>query len=158
MDTQRLILFVIFSFSALFLWEAWQREHRRFEHDTPGTRKRRQLNLLVAIDVSESTDRQPLREAFARELLQIARGRDSRITVLYAHSRIRRIEQFRSSQAVATQTREVECELTVQASGSLATRLAQQTTGTQVKLEGVLNRRSVNSRQLILILNRIEKE
>ena len=26
MDTQRLILFVIFSFSALFLWEAWQRE------------------------------------------------------------------------------------------------------------------------------------
>jgi predicted metal-dependent peptidase len=79
----------------------WQREHRRFEHDTPGTRKRRQLNLLVAIDVSESTDRQPLREAFARELLQIARGRESRITVLYAHSRIRRIEQFRSSQAVA---------------------------------------------------------
>jgi primosomal replication protein N len=64
----------------------------------------------------------------------------------------------RSSQAVATQTREVECELTVQASGSLATRLAQQTTGTRVELEGVLNRRSVNSRQLILILNRIEKE
>ena len=79
----------------------WQREHRRFEHATPGMRKRRQLNLLVAIDVSESTDRQPLRELFARELLQIARGRDSRITVLYAHSRIRRIERFRSSQAVA---------------------------------------------------------
>ena len=81
--------------------ETWQREHRRFEHATPGMRKRRQLNLLVAIDVSESTDRQPLRELFARELLQIARGRDSRITVLYAHSRIRRIECFRSSQAVA---------------------------------------------------------
>jgi predicted metal-dependent peptidase len=79
----------------------WQREHRRFEHDTPGTRKRRQLNLLVAIDVSESTDRRPLREAFARELLQIARGRDSRITVLYAHSRIRLIDSFHSSQAVA---------------------------------------------------------
>ncbi len=79
----------------------WQREHRRFEHDTPGSRKRRQLNLLVAIDVSESTDRQPLREAFARELLQIARGRDSQITVLYAHSRIRRIERFRSSQVAA---------------------------------------------------------
>ena len=28
MDTQRLILFVIFSFSALFLWERWQSEHR----------------------------------------------------------------------------------------------------------------------------------
>ena len=28
MDTQRLILFVIFSFSALFLWEAWQRDHK----------------------------------------------------------------------------------------------------------------------------------
>lgn len=79
----------------------WQREHRRFEHATPGMRKRRLLNLLVAIDVSESTDRQPLREAFAAELLQIARGRESRITVLYAHSRIRRIERFRSSQAVA---------------------------------------------------------
>ena len=79
----------------------WQREHRRFEHITPGVRKRRQLNLLVAIDVSESTDRQVLREAFARELLQIARGRTSRITVLYAHSRIRRIDTFSSSQAVA---------------------------------------------------------
>lgn len=79
----------------------WLRQHRRFQHDTPGTRKRRQLNLLVAIDVSESTDEGPMREAFARELLQIARGRDSRITVLYAHSRIRRIDQFRSSQVVA---------------------------------------------------------
>ena len=28
MDTQRLILFIIFSFSALFLWEAWQKEQR----------------------------------------------------------------------------------------------------------------------------------
>ena len=28
MDTQRLILFIIFSFSLLMLWEAWQREHR----------------------------------------------------------------------------------------------------------------------------------
>ena len=27
MDTQRLILFVIFSFSALLLWEAWQKQH-----------------------------------------------------------------------------------------------------------------------------------
>ena len=79
----------------------WQREHRRFQHDTPGTRKRRQLNLLVAIDVSESTDEGPLREAFAHELLQIARGRDSHITVLYAHSRIRRIDRFRSSRVVS---------------------------------------------------------
>ena len=79
----------------------WQRSHRRFDHDTPGVRKRQMLNLLVAIDVSESTDEAPLRESFARELLQIARGRDCRITVLYAHSRIRRIDRFRSSQAVA---------------------------------------------------------
>jgi primosomal replication protein N len=64
----------------------------------------------------------------------------------------------RSSQTVATQARQVECELTVQASGSLATQLAQLATGVQVKLEGALNRRSVKSRQLILILNRIEKE
>lgn len=79
----------------------WQRAHRRFEHATPGMRKRRQLNLLVAIDVSESTDRQPLREAFAEELLRIAGGRDSRITVLYAHSRIRRVERFSASRMVA---------------------------------------------------------
>lgn len=78
----------------------WQRQHRRFQFNTPGTRKRRRLNLLVAVDVSESTDEAPLREAFARELLQIARGRDSLITVVYAHSRIRRIDQFSSSQAV----------------------------------------------------------
>lgn len=64
----------------------------------------------------------------------------------------------RSSQAVATQARQVECELTVQASGTLAEQLAQLATGAQVKLEGALNRRSVKSRQLILILNRIEKE
>lgn len=66
--------------------------------------------------------------------------------------------QHRGSQIVAGQARQMECELTVQASGSLAAQLAQLTSGTQVELEGALNRRSVNSRQLILILNRIEKE
>ena len=66
--------------------------------------------------------------------------------------------QHRSSQTVATLARQVECELTIQASGSLAQQLAQLAAGAQVKLEGALNRRSVNSRQLILILNRIEKE
>jgi len=64
----------------------------------------------------------------------------------------------RSSQSVAAQARQLECELTVQASGTLAAQLAQLATGTQVTLDGALNRRSVNSRQLILILNRIEKE
>ncbi len=64
----------------------------------------------------------------------------------------------RSSQLIAQQPRQVECELTVQASGPLAAELAGLAAGLQVKLEGVLNRRSVNSRQLILILNRIEKE
>ena len=68
------------------------------------------------------------------------------------------VVHHRSNQEVAAQSRQVECELTVQASGSLAGQLANLTTGTQVKLEGALNRRSVNSRQLILILNRIEKE
>ena len=75
----------------------WMREHRRFSHDTPGVRKRRRLNLLVGIDVSDSTNIVELREAFARELLQIARGRESRITVLYANSRIQRIESFNGS-------------------------------------------------------------
>src|SRR3954447_23392244 len=27
MDTQRLILFFVFAFSGLFLWEAWQKDH-----------------------------------------------------------------------------------------------------------------------------------
>jgi len=75
----------------------WTREHRRFGHDTPGTRKRRRLNLLVGIDVSDSTDIAELREAFGRELLQIARGRDASITALYANSRIQRIEAFGGS-------------------------------------------------------------
>ena len=34
----------------------WMREHRRFSHDTPGIRKRHRLNLLVGIDVSDSTN------------------------------------------------------------------------------------------------------
>jgi predicted metal-dependent peptidase len=80
---------------------SWMREHRRFSHDTPGSRKRRRLNLLVGIDVSDSTNIAKLREGFARELLQIARGRDSRITVLYANSRIQRVAAFNSSACVA---------------------------------------------------------
>lgn len=79
----------------------WMREHRRFGHDTPGTRKRHRLNLLVGVDVSDSTDIAELREAFARELLHITRGRDARITVLYANSRIQRIDAFRGIPAVA---------------------------------------------------------
>jgi predicted metal-dependent peptidase len=78
----------------------WLREHRRFAHDTPGLRKRHRLNLLVGVDVSDSTDTPGLREAFARELLQIARGRDARITVLYANSRIQRIDSFTGNPAV----------------------------------------------------------
>jgi predicted metal-dependent peptidase len=79
----------------------WLREHRRFNHTTPGSRKRRRLNLLVGIDVSDSTNIILLREAFASELLQIARGQDARITVLYANSRIQRIDAFNSSECVA---------------------------------------------------------
>ena len=67
------------------------REHRRFEHTTPGIRKRRRLNLLIGVDVSDSTNSAELRETFARELLHIAAGRDAIITVLYANSRIQRI-------------------------------------------------------------------
>ena len=79
----------------------WMREHRRFSHDTPGIRKRHRLNLLVGVDVSDSTDSAGLREAFARELMQIARGCDAQITVLYANSRIQRIDCFRGNAAVA---------------------------------------------------------
>ncbi|WP_298436834.1 VWA-like domain-containing protein [Geobacter sp.] len=79
----------------------WLKEHRRFAHGTPGIRKRRRLNLLVGIDVSDSTDIAALREAFAAELVRISRGREAAITVLYANSRIQRVESFRGSAAVA---------------------------------------------------------
>ncbi len=79
----------------------WKREHRRFAHDTPGMRKRRRLHLLVGVDVSDSTNIRELRETFAAELVRIARGRDSLLTVLYAGSRIQKIESFRGSDIVA---------------------------------------------------------
>src|SRR5437879_13615043 len=37
MDTQRLILFFVFSFSLLLLWEAWQKELRPPVPATPST-------------------------------------------------------------------------------------------------------------------------
>lgn len=82
---------------------SWMREHRRFEHTTPGIRKRRRLNLLVGIDVSDSTNISDLREAFAAELLRIAAGRDASVTVLYANSRIQRITTFSGAPGI------VEC-------------------------------------------------
>ncbi|ACM19689.1 protein of unknown function DUF2201, VWFA superfamily [Geotalea daltonii FRC-32] len=72
----------------------WSREHRRFEHTTPGIRKHRKLNLLVGVDVSDSTNAPVLREAFAWELQQIARGRETTLTVVYANSRIQKIEHL----------------------------------------------------------------
>ncbi len=72
----------------------WKRAHRRFGYATPGVRKKPRLNLLVAVDVSDSTDQQELRELFANELLQIARSRESQLTVLYSGSRIQKIERF----------------------------------------------------------------
>jgi len=79
----------------------WKRSHRRFGQRSPGVRKQQRLNLVVGIDVSDSTDTQLLRETFARELLQIARGRSSRITVLYAGSRIQKIDRFSGAPQVA---------------------------------------------------------
>jgi len=79
----------------------WMREHRRFEHSTPGIRKRRKLNLLVGVDVSDSTNIVALREAFAAELVSLARGRDCQLTVVYANSRIQRVEAFSTSSFVA---------------------------------------------------------
>jgi predicted metal-dependent peptidase len=75
----------------------WQRENRRFGQTTPGTRKQHRLHLLVGVDVSDSTNAPELREAFAAELLRIARGRETLITVVYATSRIQRIDSFRGS-------------------------------------------------------------
>lgn len=73
---------------------SWKRPHRRFGHTTPGIRKQPYLNLVVAVDVSDSTDTHTLRELFAEELVQIARGRQSRLTVLYAGSRIQKVTHF----------------------------------------------------------------
>ena len=79
---------------------SWMREHRRFSHTTPGIRKQRRLALLVAVDVSDSTNIVEIRESFASELLQIASGRDSSITVIYANSRIQQIKTFSGSPLV----------------------------------------------------------
>lgn len=79
----------------------WQRENRRFEHVTPGCRKQHRLNLLVGIDVSDSTDQPEIRENFAAELVRISRGADTAITVLYANSRIQRLESFRGENVTA---------------------------------------------------------
>ncbi|MDD2582880.1 MAG: VWA-like domain-containing protein [Desulfuromonadaceae bacterium] len=79
---------------------SWMREHRRFEHTTPGVRKQRRLNLLVGIDVSDSTNSADLREAFVRELLQISHGRDATITVLYANSRVQQVKTFSGTPGV----------------------------------------------------------
>ena len=68
--------------------------HRRFGHRTSGVRIIVRQNLLVAVDVSDSPAQQTLREAFATELLQVARRRESRLTVLYTGSRIQRVETF----------------------------------------------------------------
>lgn len=73
----------------------WSRPHRRFGPSTPGVRKRQRLRLLIGIDVSESTDQQQTREAFADELLRIARARETELTVVYANSTIRKVERFR---------------------------------------------------------------
>ena len=79
----------------------WMREHRRFSHDTPGIRKRHRLNLLIGVDVSDSTDIVELREAFAGEMVRIARGCEAQLTVLYANSRVQKIAGFRGSTIVA---------------------------------------------------------
>ncbi len=78
----------------------WKRSHRRFDQATPGVRKQQYLNLVVGIDVSDSTDTQPLREAFAKELLRIAQSRQSRIIVLYAGSRIQKVNTLSGKPAV----------------------------------------------------------
>lgn len=79
----------------------WKRAHRRFGHATPGIRKQQLLNMVVGIDVSDSTDTQPLREAFAEELMQISRSRQSRITVLYSGSRIQKVHCFSGQAQIA---------------------------------------------------------
>jgi predicted metal-dependent peptidase len=79
----------------------WQRENRRFTHTTPGSRKKHRLNLLIGVDVSDSTNAPELREAFAREIVRIARGRETSLTVLYANSHIQRIESFRGNSVMA---------------------------------------------------------
>ena len=39
MDTQRLILWLVFSFSGLLLWQAWEREHNPLPPPTVATQQ-----------------------------------------------------------------------------------------------------------------------
>ena len=66
--------------------------------------------------------------------------------------------EHREAAELTTGPRELTCEVIVQASGTLAETLARLPSGARVKLEGALNRKSLHSRQLIVVLNRIEKE
>ena len=88
------------------------------------------------------------------ELIQIEPLRYSPAGVPIAEAVI----AHRSTQTIGQSERQVECELKVQASGNLAGQLGKLKNSDRVSLQGVLSRRSLNSRQLILILNRIEKE
>jgi YidC/Oxa1 family membrane protein insertase len=60
MDTQRLVLFVIFSFSALLLWEAWQKEMRPPTPPTVATQQQ-QGKAAPAGDLPRRLRRHPQR-------------------------------------------------------------------------------------------------
>ncbi len=59
MDTKRLILFVIFSFSIMMLWEAWQRDHGPQPALQPVTQTTNQTAANTEAGVPLPTNRQP---------------------------------------------------------------------------------------------------
>lgn len=63
MDTKRLILFVIFSFSILMLWEAWQRD-RQPQPQTETTQQAQDASIPQAADAPAVKDTPPAETAF----------------------------------------------------------------------------------------------
>src|SRR4029453_11822355 len=65
MDTQRLILFIVFSMSALFLWEAWQKEQHPAPPPTTATPAQPATSANAPKDVPPATAVKPPSEPAA---------------------------------------------------------------------------------------------
>jgi YidC/Oxa1 family membrane protein insertase len=65
MDTQRLILFIVFSMSALFLWEAWQKEQHPAPPPSPATSAQPAAPSTAAKDVPAASAAKPPSEPAA---------------------------------------------------------------------------------------------
>ena len=79
MDTQRLILFFVFSFSLLLLWDSWQKEHRP---PVPTIAQSAQQGPAQATVPSPSVPSQATRDLLGRVLARFNTSRTDRKSVV----------------------------------------------------------------------------